>query len=781
MSRRLMWAGGITLGALLLLLIGLGVIYPRVGAYMIRKRLSERLATRIDRKVTVGDIDVSLGHAVLRDVNVRGKLDGDMPLVHIERIDVDFATGASLVGTIELGDAVVTDMMVTLRRDQFGHDNVRDIVDRLRGNGEKKSGGSSGSSSQRPKKLTVKGIRLLADDAITGTTALIDSGDATWTPDVTVAHLRGVSATTPNAPKAEIKGIEIRKAAGSPPVVTVEDGAFSLWPKMSLSGIGGTIVADPAKHGEYVLDFAGGYGGVPGRLWTAKGGFNVDEVTASLDLVAAKFQLDRLAPILAKSGVVDYQSTSVDAELHVALDHDVAQFSGDMNLSGLNIGHPMIADKEVHDVDLSTNLAGSFNRATRTLELTQGDFLLFDVPFSVTGTVYRPRRDVVVPEAAQTKKDPKDLRLDDDADEPLAVATRGPYGIQLAKLRLVVPPISCQRFIDAIPAEMAPSMKGYKIKGMFDTDVKLEIDWTNLDATVLDGHVGIKHCKVVDDPADSPKRLIEPFEHFVEVEEGEWISFIVGPENPDFVPITDISPYLIKSITTTEDGAFYQHHGFIVSEFKSALIRDLKAGKFKYGASSITMQMVKNVLLFRQKTLARKLQELFLTWHVENTLEKDRILEIYFNVIEYGPALYGIGPAAKEYFGKSAKDLNPVEAAFFSTILPNPKDRYKQFCQGQVFKWTQAKIDRILALELKRGRLTQEEYDKAVATPLVFAKNTHEVEHKAPNGMILVETETEKECVERVKTTIENARPTAPPLPGAPTSTKKKSKKKSKR
>jgi hypothetical protein len=774
-QRRWLWAGGITVGTLLLVVIALRVIYPSVGAYMIRKRLSEKLATRIDRKVTVGDIDVSLGHAVLHDVNVRGKLDGDTPLVHIERVDVDFDTTASLFGSIKLGDAVVTDIMVTLRRDELGQDNIRDVLERLRGKGEKKSGGSS----QRPKKLTVKGIRMLADDAITGTTALIDGGDATWTPEATVAHLRGVSATTPNAPKADVKSIEIRKAAGSPPVVTIDEGEFALWPKLSLSGIAGTIVADPEKSGHYLLDFAGGYGGVPGRLWTAKGGFNPADETASLDLVAAKFQLDRLAPILAKSGVVDYQSTSVDAQLHIALDHDIAQFSGDMNLSGLNVGHPMIADKEVHDVDMSANIAGAFNRATRTLDLTHGDFVVRDVPFSITGTVVKPRRDVVVPEAAQKPADSKDLNLDDDV--PDKVVTRGPYGIQLAKMRVVVPPISCQRFIDAIPAEMAPFMKGYKIKGMFDTDVKLEIDWTNLDATVLDGHVGIKHCKVLDEPADSPKRLTEPFEHFVEVEEGEWISFIVGPENPDFVPIAELSPYMIKSITTTEDGAFYQHHGWIPSEFKSALIRDLKAGKFKYGASSITMQMVKNVLLYRQKTLARKLQELFLTWHVENTLEKDRILEIYFNVIEFGPGIYGIGPAAREWFGKSAKDLNPVEAAFFSTILPNPKDRYRQFCQGEVFKWTQAKMDRILALELKRDRLTQEEYDKAVATPLVFAKNTHTVEHKGPKGEILVETETEKECVERVKTVIENARPTAPPIPGAPVDTKKKHKKKSRK
>ncbi len=727
--RRWLLAGGIGLGVVLLLALGLGVIYPRVGAHVIRGKLADKIGKRLGREVRVGSIDVSLGHAVLRDLEIRGKLDGDTPLVHIDRVDVDFNTWGSLVGSVKLGEAKVKNVMVTVRRDQYGRDNVRDILDTLRA---EKTGTGKSSTGTRPTKITVDGIRMLADDATTGLTALIDGGDATWTPGLTIAHLRGASATTPSAPKASVASIEIKKASGASPTVTVQGGELTVWERMSLSGITGTIV--PSRDGKFVLDFAGGYGGVPGKLWTAKGGFDSDG-NAAIDLVAEKFQLDRLAPILASSAVVDYQATSVDAQLHVSVDQKGAKFEGDMNLTGLNVGHPMIADKEVHDLDMSAKIAGSYDRATRSLELTRGDFVARDLPFSITGTVVRPRRDPVVPEFVK------------DTDGKM-IPTRGPYDIQLAKLRVVIPPIKCQGVLDAIPAEMAPYMQGYKAKGMFDADVRLEIDWTKLDALVLDGHVGINHCKIVDEPADSPKRLIEPFEHYVEVEKGEWMSFIVGPENPDFVPIADISPNLIKSIMTTEDGGFYKHHGFIVSEFRTALVSDLKARAFRHGASSITMQMVKNVLLYREKTLARKLQELFLTWHVENTLEKDRILEIYFNVIEYGPSLYGIGPAARHYFGKSAKDLTPKEAAFFSSILPNPKDRYRQYCQGSLFKWTEAKVDRILLLMLKRERITQEEYDKAMATPLVFVKDG---------------TESEKDCMERVKKAIKNARPTTPP------------------
>ncbi|HEY5947174.1 MAG TPA: transglycosylase domain-containing protein [Kofleriaceae bacterium] len=746
--RRWLIAGGVVIGGLVLLMLMLGVIYPRIGAWMIKDKVGNKLAKKLGRDIKFGDIDVSLGHAVLTDVEIRGPLDGNTPLVHIDRVDVDFDTWSSFVGSVKVGEAKLDGVMVTVRRDNLGRDNVRDIIERREARKSESNGKDSTLGRMRPTKLTVTRVRVLADDAMTGTTGQVADADATWTPEGIVAHAHDVTATTPGAPKASLKSIEVRKMQGVAPIVTATGGELALWPKMALSGIEGKIVEDPAKHGHFIMDFAGGYGGVPGRLWTAKGGFDPRASTASIDLVAAKFQLERLAPILQSSPVVDYQTTSVDTKLHVDFDPKGAQFSGELNLTGLNVGHPMIADKEVHDVDLSASIAGSFDRATRTLQLTRGDFVARNLPFSITGTVISPRRDLVVPEVPQGPVAVDDHEPPSKIDpEGKAVPMRGPHGIQVLKLRLVVPSIACQRVIDAIPPEMAPYMQGYKMKGMFDADINLDIDWNNLDTLVLGGHIGINHCKVVDEPEDSPKRLEKPFEHYVEYEEGEWMSFIVGPENPDFVPIDQINPNLIKSIMTTEDGGFYHHHGFITSEFRTALISDLKARSFRHGASSITMQMVKNVLLYREKTLARKLQELFLTWHVENTLTKDRILEIYFNVIEYGPALYGIGPAMKHYFGKHPRDLNLVEAAFFSSILPNPKDRYKQYCQGTLTKWTTAKIERILNIMLKREKITQEEYYRAMSTPLVFMKDG---------------TESVDDCMKRVKKAIKNSRPTNP-------------------
>ncbi|HEY1555667.1 MAG TPA: transglycosylase domain-containing protein [Kofleriaceae bacterium] len=731
-------AAAVGLGLLALAVVGLAIVYPRVGAYMIRHKLGGRVAAKLGRELHFGPVDVSLGRAVLHDVDIRGPLDGDMPLVHVDRIEVEFDAWKSIFGSPELGEAKLDGVVVSLRRDADGRDNVRDLLDRLRGSDGAGAGGGEGAGKgARPTKITVTHVRFVANDELTGTTALVGDGDATWTPEELVAHVRNVTATTTAAPKATVASIEVHKVPGEAPRVSVEGGQLELLPRMSLSGITGEIVANPDKPGHYVLDLAGGYGGVGSNLWTAKGDFEPGAFAASIELEAAKFQLDRLAPIFAHTAVVDYQNTSVDTHLALDIDRAGMKFSGGFHLTGLNVGNPLIADKEVHGLDLAGEVAGSFDRASKKLELVRGDFVTRNMPFSITGSA-------VV--AAHV--------LDETAYVPLGMLNRdkkgprrGPHDLQSVSVRLVIPPIDCQSALLAIPSEMAPFFAGYRLKGVFQADLHLAIDWSDLDATELGGDIGINHCRVVDEPADSPKRLKDEFEQFVETDKGEWQSFIVGPTNPDFVPLDQISPYLIASIQSSEDYGFYKHHGFIPSEFKSALITNLKSGGFVVGASSITMQMVKNVLLFREKTLARKLQELFLTWHVENTLDKDRILEIYLNVIEYGPGLYGIGAAAREYFGKAAKDLNPVEAAFFSSILPDPKGRYAQYCRNELTKWSEGKIERQLAKMLERKQLTQDEYDKALATPLLFVKDG---------------SESEDDCLKRVKKAIKNARSTNP-------------------
>src|SRR6185503_13321281 len=229
-----------------------------------------------------------------------------------------------------------------------------------------------GGLGLRPTSITITHGKLLANDELTGATGLVADADARWTPDGLVAHARGLSATTLSSPRASAATIDVEKVAGATPIVSIDGGEIALWTGLALTGIAGKVVANPKRAGEYLIDLGGGYGGVPGQLWTAKGELDPAALTATVDLEAAKFQLERLAPILEHSAVVDYAETSVDTKLHLAVDRVGAKFSGGFHLTGLNVGHPLIAEKEVHDLDLSVQIAGSFDRAARKLELTQG-------------------------------------------------------------------------------------------------------------------------------------------------------------------------------------------------------------------------------------------------------------------------------------------------------------------------------------------------------------------------------------------------------------------------
>jgi monofunctional glycosyltransferase len=140
-----------------------------------------------------------------------------------------------------------------------------------------------------------------------------------------------------------------------------------------------------------------------------------------------------------------------------------------------------------------------------------------------------------------------------------------------------------------------------------------------------------------------------------------------------WVPLTRISPYVIKAVLIAEDDKFWSHEGFDFEAIQKAMEKDLKAGKFKVGGSTISQQLAKNLYLTPSKNVLRKLKEAILTWRIERNLKKKRIIEIYLNVVEWGEGIFGIEAAARHYFGKSAAALGPEEAARLAVILPNPR------------------------------------------------------------------------------------------------------------
>ena len=179
-----------------------------------------------------------------------------------------------------------------------------------------------------------------------------------------------------------------------------------------------------------------------------------------------------------------------------------------------------------------------------------------------------------------------------------------------------------------------------------------------------------------------------------------------------------ISPHLRNAVLVAEDGAFFQHPGYDIDEIKEAVKKDWKEGRFARGASTITQQLAKNLYLSTSKNPLRKINEFLIAQRLEKHLTKKRIFEIYLNVIEWGDGVYGIGPAAQTYFGKSPGALLPEEAAVLAAMIPSP--RAYSPTKGVTPYLEKRKVELLNRL-LRYRYLTQEQLDEALARPVIFA------------------------------------------------------------
>ncbi|MEK7338008.1 MAG: monofunctional biosynthetic peptidoglycan transglycosylase [candidate division NC10 bacterium] len=158
-----------------------------------------------------------------------------------------------------------------------------------------------------------------------------------------------------------------------------------------------------------------------------------------------------------------------------------------------------------------------------------------------------------------------------------------------------------------------------------------------------------------------------------------------------WVHLAAISPHLKHAVVVAEDAGFYGHGGVDFPELREAILRDLKAGRLLRGGSTLTMQLARTLYLSPRKTPLRKLREILIAWRLEAALSKDRILELYLNLVEWGDGIYGAEATARHYFGKGATDLTPEEAAALAARLPSPRRM-----RSQALAWrTRVVLDRM--------------------------------------------------------------------------------------
>ncbi len=175
--------------------------------------------------------------------------------------------------------------------------------------------------------------------------------------------------------------------------------------------------------------------------------------------------------------------------------------------------------------------------------------------------------------------------------------------------------------------------------------------------------------------------------------------------------LKDVSREFLYSIVMSEDSTFFEHDGFNFEAMIDSLAEDLKQRKAAYGASTLTQQVAKNLFLTRQKALERKLKEVWLTRGLERHFSKNQILELYLNLAEMGPDIYGVGAAARHYFHKRPDEINAAEGAFIALMLPSPrKNHYIIFENANLTKAKRRHIHRVLSDLLYSELITEDQY-----------------------------------------------------------------------
>ena len=203
-------------------------------------------------------------------------------------------------------------------------------------------------------------------------------------------------------------------------------------------------------------------------------------------------------------------------------------------------------------------------------------------------------------------------------------------------------------------------------------------------------------------------------------------NFYLTHEKPkNWIEIGLISEYTLDAVVVSEDWAFYSHKGFDLFQISLIFKEFFEKGKFSRGASTITQQLAKNIYLSPERTLMRKLKEFIIALSLENNLNKDRILEIYFNIVSWGLDIRGIKAASNHYFFKDPYQINLLESTFLAMLLPSPV-RYSELFKKddkEVIEFAMKTMHQILGKLLFAKKITEEEYRRAVSEKLQMHKN----------------------------------------------------------
>ncbi|MCH9681038.1 MAG: transglycosylase domain-containing protein [Deltaproteobacteria bacterium] len=699
-KRRLVWPW-VLVGLLVFIIVAVGLAWWLVPPWLERvatERVTSTLRNKLDQPVTVGEVEMDLPTVVFRDLVVG---DPEAPIVRLDEVTVTLDRDALWSGRAEPVDARVRGGMITGERD-----TLTALAKRLRRRAPTEEPERKGRVRLVPERLSIRGLGLdvwQGDrdqpqrhiEATIRLAATPAEGKASVTlqqlrvDDPAVGSVRAASVKTELVlPKTEGGGRTLR----FPLAVEVEGVGTQLTPEIAVAGVDGHITVADILASEIAVDLEGGFSDRDDsdalvHLWSVTGRLRRDLSEGQLEIAMDAFELGRVPEVLARLPLVDSQAATVGGRIALVFGAGLAQVEGRVRVDGVNVAHPLLARDTVRDVGFDLELAAEIDPKKPRLVLHHANIERRNVQLRLSGEILHP-------------SERSDRRY---------------------QLHAEVAPTPCQQVLEAIPAAMVPSLQGFSMGGTFSLGIDVDVDFADLDALVLNGGVGLAGCTVEQRPARAAaERLARGFTHRVTMRDGRLRAVHLYSGSSGYTPLSQISPHMVQAVLTTEDGGFWRHKGFLPSQFRTALRRNLEAGRVRLGASTITMQMVKNVLLSHERTLARKLQEMILTWYVETALSKERIMEIYLNIVELGPGIYGVTRASQHYFGKHPAHLTPPEAVYLALMLPSPVRRHSNYCRGKLSSSFEVKVARILRIMNERRRLDDLEYEIWKEVPVEF-------------------------------------------------------------
>ena len=286
------------------------------------------------------------------------------------------------------------------------------------------------------------------------------------------------------------------------------------------------------------------------------------------------------------------------------------------------------------------------------------------------------------------------------------------------------PSLTGEDITASIPPELLGRLRGLSLHGELEFATEILLDWDYPDSS--DFHIDIDASRLmVGYSPVSFSALREPDGGAVCTMRDSWGNTrtiaLDTLNNRSFVLHDSIPPFFEPLLCCAEDGSFRRHHGFSEYHIRNSIRADMVEGRFVRGGSTLSMQLAKNLFLGREKTLARKLQEVFLTWRMERWLTKDRIIELYANIVELGPDVFGFNEAAHYYFNSSFSDLSVRETAFLVSILPGPRLYHRFGENGRLPEYWKSYVERLISICGNRGWLDRDIVSQALDDSLVFS------------------------------------------------------------